>query len=206
MQVSVPPERQTRLEPGRSLLLRLPADLPFNHTDAGRESKGDGKADSRAFTDGKGYAHVSVSSNGVASAVFQVGHVLYSTSPEPIDAVVRFDCRFSYDMRCADPVKNVPELIELNLLIEDAEQRKLHELVLISQEDRFGAARREGRDAPSFNLRMEPGVSYVLRATGHVRASAEGDAAPVEVRLELHELTVEIRAAGEANAAAPLPS
>jgi hypothetical protein len=203
LDVAVQPEQQTKYGDDAAAVLHLPQDVAFNHATADRHSTALGKADSAAARDGTGSAYVAVSSNGIANAAFQVGHVMYSGKDQPIDAIVAFDCKFAYEVKGPDLVKHSPDVIDLRIVIEDTNQRKLHELVLVGQVDHFGAERREGHEAPSFSVRFEPGTAYILRVTGRLSASAEPDMPPVEARLELTSLSIEIRPKTDAAGSAP---
>ena len=69
----------------------------------------------------------------------------------------------------------------------------LRQEMLADQEGKQGANRRSGRESPSFNVTMEPGLAYHLVLAGRVEVVAREDLPHVEAQINVRKLTIEIQ-------------
>ena len=194
--VSVPRQQQTVVDsgfsPGKSLV--LPQGAAFNVADAQRHSSGTGKAESFAKEDGVAGCAASVSGAGEAWAEFQVGHVVFNEGQEAVSAAVLFDCEYEYTISGPQAASPVAAAVALKLFIQDSNKTILRKEMLVDRSGKQGADRRSGRGSPSFNITMKPGLAYHLVLAGRVSLTGSDGALPVEAKIDVKKLTVEIQA------------
>lgn len=194
--VALPQSRQSRLDSGFTpgQRLSLPSEKVFNVADAQRASEGSGEAESSANGDGAARGRASVGAAGKAWAEFQVGEVIFNSRSEPLEAAVQFDCAFEYSVEGADLARHPPEMVGLKLFVKDSNKKMLHKVVLVNQEGGLGAVHQSGRETPSFNITMEPGLSYTLVAAGRVAVAANDAGTPVAAEIEIKSLRIDVHA------------
>jgi hypothetical protein len=193
--VSVPRQRQTAIDagfrPGKPLV--VPREAAFNVADAQRHSTGSGRSESFATEEGTAGCTAAVADTGEAWAEFQLGHVVHNNGAEPIEAAVLFDCEYDYRVSGPTPVSLNAGMVALKLYIQDSNKLMLRKEMLIDQEGEQGADQRSGRDSPSFNITMQPGLAYHLVLAGRVEVAAGEDLLPLEARIDVKKLTIEMQ-------------
>ena len=193
--VSVPRQRQTMTDagfsPGEHLI--LPGEVAFNLADAQRHSTGSGRSESFATEEGTAGCSAAVADTGEAWAEFQVGHVVHNNGAEPIEAAVLFDCEYDYRVSGPNLASPAAEMVALKLYIQDSNMLMLRKETLANQEGKQGADRHSGRESPSFNITMEPGLAYHLVLAGRVEVAAREDLPHLEAQINVKKLTIEIQ-------------
>ncbi len=172
--------------------LRLPGDAGLNLADSQRSAAGAGKAESSA--DGTGLARCAASADGVgtATAEFQLGHVLDNRGESALPVTARFDidytCRLQTD---ADDVSKPEDRLALRVFVRDSNKR-VHRSMMLTDFTQFTGPREwSGRQSPSFDITMEPGLAYYFVLAG--RTSVTGtDATASAAELDVTSMKIEL--------------
>ena len=193
--VSVPRQRQTTIDagftPGKHVI--VPREVAFNLADAQRNSTGSGRSESFATEEGTAGCSAAVADTGEAWAEFQLGHVVHNNGAEPIEAAVLFDCEYDYRVCGPNLASPAAEMVALKLYIQDSDKLILRKEMLVDQAGKQGADQHSGRESPSFNITMQPGLAYHLVLAGRVEVVAREDLPPLEARINVKKLTIEIQ-------------
>jgi len=199
--ITLPRERHASVvdEFARGRPLRLPGDATLNLADSQRSATGAGAAESSADSSGRARAVASAPGRGAAAAEFQLGHVLDNRGDAPLDVTARFDvdyaCRLESDP--ADLAKEA-DTLGVRVFIRDSNRRVLGQMTLTQTDQFSGPAQWSGRQTPSFEVTLEPGLAYYFVLAGRATATGTEDT-PVSAEITVHSLAVELtpRKSGE---------
>ncbi len=192
--ITVPQERHTKIDEafGAGKTLRLPADMPFNVTDAQRFSQGGAVAESSADASGKARCSASAQAGGSAWAEMQLGHVLTCAGDTPFEATVTFNVTYRYRMESEGAAGTVtPDKFALKAYIMDSNRRMLKRMMLAELEPAKGPTTWSGTQSPAFDVTFEPGLAYHLVLAGRAEVSGDEDRSPsAEIQVESLELEI----------------
>lgn len=194
--VAVPQENRAVISGGLSPGERVtfPSDKPFIIAESARESTGKGVADADSSDDGSGSCHIKSTANDSASGEFQLGHVVYNDTDQPLDVSVLFDFEYAFEILDAGPKSRLPDTVGLKIYVKDSDQVVLHRRTILEQGDGLTAWKGAGRESPWFNVTLQPRLAYNLVLAGKLAADAEEDGKPVEAKLSVSGLCIEINA------------
>ena len=186
--VRVAPEKQVTLESpfAQGQPMYFPKDRPFNVTDAQRTSSGGGSAESWAKEAGTALCKASADSPGKATAEFQIGQVLDTRSDKPVDVTAVFDLDYQYSVKSdPDDVTKPEDTLALKVYISDSNRHVLKRTVLTDVQSASAPENFAGRQKPSFDVTLEPGVAYHFVVAGLVEVTGtekSGASAGIEIR------------------------
>jgi hypothetical protein len=186
--VRVAPEKRMTLESpfagGRPMY--FPKDRPLNITDAQRSSTGSGAAESWARETGTALCKASADSPGKATAEFQLGQVLDTRSDKPVDVTAVFDLDYQYSVKSDPDDTTKPEdKLALKVYISDSNRHVLKRTILTDLQSASAPDSFAGREKPSFDVTLEPGLAYHFVVAGLVEVSGtekSGASAGIEIR------------------------
>jgi hypothetical protein len=192
--VTVPQEKHTQVDDafGAGRTLRLPAEVPFNVTDAQRFSSGDAAAESSTDASGKARCAARAGAGGKAWAEFQLGHVLANRGAKPFAATVTFNVAYAYRVNgetSSQPA--TPDKFALKVYVMDSNRRMLKRMMLAELEPSKGPAVWDGTQTPAFDVTFEPGLAYHLVLAARAEVSGDPERSP-SAELEVRSLAVDI--------------
>jgi hypothetical protein len=82
----------------------------------------------------------------------------------------------------------------LKLFIQDSTRHMIHDVMLFERGEQPGPARCTGRETPSFDLTLEPGLAYNLVVAGRVEVAATDGIEAMETRIEVTAMQIEVEA------------
>jgi len=168
----------------------VPQDAKFTITETQRRSEGGGSAESTASADGTARCQAALSGKGLASAEFQIGHMLFNGEDKPLPVTVSCDCKFAYEIQ-RDPA-HAPEMIGLKFYVKDSNRSMLGREVFVAPEGDLAAARHESHEAVTFKLTLEPGMAYQMVLAGRVDLNSTGDEPPISASLDVSQCTMTV--------------
>ncbi len=192
--VSLPQERHGSLLDGFAAgkPLELPSDTAFNLADSQRSSEGTGRAESSADPAGSAHCFASADGIGTGTAEFQLGHVLDNRGQNPLHVTVRFDADYECRLDGDPEDRSKPEdQLALRVFIRDSNRRKLNDMVLTEAGSLAGPNRWSGRQSPSFDVTLEPGLAYYFVLAGRVTATGT-ETASASARIDVRSLKIEL--------------
>lgn len=194
--VSVPHHRRQKLDDefGAETKLVLPGEQGFNIAGAQRHSTGPASAESFARKTGTAGCSVSSEGEGTAWSEFQLGHVLQHDGTQPREVTVWFDVQYEYEVTSGGTERHDPKMAGLKVYVRDSNKQMLNKVMLLEQSERLGPHRWSGREAPSFDITMQPGLAYQFVVAGRVEVAGAEDAAPLTARIEVKNLQIEVEA------------
>ncbi len=200
--LAVPQERRTVIPGGLSPGDRVsfPSDKPFVIADSARTSTGDGIATASATDDGSAKCQIKAAGNSAASGEFQLGHVIYNDTDRPLDVSVQFEFEYAFEVLDGMPESRAPESIGLKVYVQDSDQIVQHRRTILEQGDGLTAWKDAGRESPWFNITLQPRLAYNLVLAGRLAAEAEEDGKPVEAKMSVSNLRIEISARSKRSA------
>ncbi len=170
-------------------VLTLPADRPFNVSDTQRYSEGAAHADSNTSATGQASCTADATAGGVASAEFQIGHVLTYDGDDATRVSVTFD--IDYHCMASDHAPSgEAQPVGLKAYVKDSNHRLLAKVMLADGDPDRLPDRWSGSQSPSFDITMEPGLAYHLIVAGKVEVSGDDTGG---ARAELAVLRAEIQ-------------
>lgn len=194
--VAVPQEKRTVISGGISPGERVafPGDKPFAIAESARNSTGRGTAQADATEDGTARCEIKSSGNGSASSEFQLGQVIYNDTDQPLDVSILFDFEYTFEILDEGPESRAPDTIGLKVFVQDSDQIVLHRRTILEQGDGLTAWKDSGRESPWFNVTLQPRLAYNLVLTGKLAVEPEEDGQPVEAKMNVSGLRIEINA------------
>ncbi len=170
------------LATGRSM--RIPADQPFNVTQAQRSSEGAADADSSAGADGTASCSARATEGGYAVAEFQVGYVLAYDASESYQARITFDVGYDCSVVRGQTDRDIQPL-GLKAYVMDSDRRVLGMVHLTDVDPDRLPARWSGSQSPSFDVAFVPGAAYHIIVAGRVEAAGtDGGGTSASLRLK----------------------
>jgi hypothetical protein len=194
--VAVPQEMRVAISGGLSPGERIafPDDKPFIIAESARESTGQGVATAQATEEGSANCQIKATGSDKASGEFELGHVIYNDTDKPLDVSVLFDFEYAFEILDAGPEGMAPETVGLKVYVKDSDQVVLHRRTILEQGDGLTAWKGAGRESPWFNLTLQPRLAYNLVLAGRLATTAEEDGKPVEAKMSVSGLRIEINA------------
>jgi len=192
--LSVPQDRHTKVDDvfGAGKTLRIPADVPFNVTDAQRFSSGQAEAKSSAEAGGKAECSAGAGPDGNAWAEFQLGHVLSHRGDKPYETTVTFSATYGYQMGGELSAGSAtPDKFALKVYIMDSNRRVLKRMMLAELDLVKGPTTWTGTQSPAFDLTLEPGLAYHLVMAGRIEVSSDVERSP-SAQIQVESLDIEI--------------
>ncbi|MBN2131698.1 MAG: hypothetical protein JW741_19520 [Sedimentisphaerales bacterium] len=191
--ISLPPSEkrvpiESRFAEGKPLY--FPKDQPLNVFDAQRTSSGEATAESWAKPAGTAMAKAAATAVGTAKAEFQIGQVIETRADKAIDVTAVFDLKYEYTVE-TDPsdLTKPADTLGLKVYISDSNRNVLKRAVLVDLGTAEGPRHFAGREKPSFDLTLEPGLAYQFVVAGLVEVQGtETSAASGQIDLQTFEL------------------
>ena len=192
--VSVPQEQHASLLDDFALgkPLVLPGDTAFNVADAQRSSTAAGRAESNADPSGSAHCVASAAGVGTATAEFQLGHALDNRGRNPLKVTVRMDVEYECRLESDPADTSKPEdQLGLRVFVRDSDQRIPHRMMLSDAGSLAGPRRWSGRQSPSFDVTLEPGLAYYFVLAGRVAVTGT-ETTPTSARIDVRSLKMEL--------------
>lgn len=190
--ISIPQEQHARVGDvlGAGKALRLPADAPFNITDAQRFSKGDAAAEASVDPSGNAACSAKAGADGSAWAEFELGHVLRNHGDQPLDVTVTFNvaCAYRGDGQVSTLLAKSNQFA-LKVFIVDSDRRVLNRMMLAQPNPSRGPTTWTGTETPTFDTTFEPGLAYHLVLAGRVEVAGDDQRSPT-AEIEIQSLNI----------------
>lgn len=192
--VSVPQERHASLlddfAAGKPLV--LPGEAGFNLADAQRSSTAAGRAESNADPSGSAHCLASADGVGTATAEFQLGQVLDNRGRNPLKVTVRMEVEYECRLESHPADTSKPEdQLGLRVFVRDSDQRIPHRMMLTDAGSLAGPSRWTGRQSPSFDVTLEPGLAYYFVLAGRVAVTGT-ETSSASARIDVRSLKIEL--------------
>ncbi len=191
--ISLPPSEkrvpiESRFADGKPLY--FPKDQLFNVFDAQRASSGEAAAEAWARPAGTAMAKAAATAVGTAKAEFQVGQVIETRVDAPIDVTAVFDLKYEYMVEAdASDLTKPADTLGLKVYIRDSNRNVLKRAVLVDLGTSEGPQHFVGREKPSFDVTLEPGLAYQFVLAGLVRVQGtDSSAASGQIEVQTFEL------------------
>jgi hypothetical protein len=191
--ISLPPSEkrvpiESRFAEGKPLY--FPKDQTFNVYDAQRTSSGEATAESWARPAGTAMAKAAATAVGTATAEFQIGQVIETRTDTAIDVTAVFDLKYEYTVETdASDLTKPADKLGLKVFIRDSNRNVLKRTVLVDLGTAEGPRHFVGREKPSFDLTLEPGLAYQFVLAGLVEVQGtDASAASGQIDLQAFEL------------------
>ncbi|UCG16406.1 MAG: hypothetical protein JSV19_14030 [Phycisphaerales bacterium] len=172
--------------------LYFPKDRPFNVFDAQRSSTGGATAKSWSTEGGTALCEASAESVGTARAEFQLGQVIDTRAEEPLDVTAVFDLNYEYSVKVdAEDTSKPQDKLAVKVYISDSDGHVLKRVLLADLGTATGPKRFSGREKPSFDVTLEPGLVYHFVVAGLVEVEAT-ETSTASARIDIRSLELEL--------------
>jgi len=181
---------QTEFAEGKPIY--FPKDRPFNVFDAQRSSTGGATAESWSTEGGTALCEASAESVGTARAEFQLGQVIDTRAEEPLDVTAVFDLNYEYSVKMdAEDTSKPQDKLAVKVYISDSNGQVLKRVLLADLGTATGPGRFAGREKPSFDVTLEPGLAYHFVVAGLVEVEAT-EKSTASARIDIRSFELEL--------------